>query len=75
MPKLAARVDPLEVDLFEGAARRVREHGLAERDDALFDARDGALEEEEVVVDDAVADEAAHAVFGALLACTFGKRC
>lgn len=64
MAELARGVDPLEVDLLEGLARRVREHALAEGDDALLDAGDAALEQEEVVLDDAVADEAAHAVGG-----------
>ena len=54
-------VDPLELDFLQRFATRVREHGFAEGDDAFLDAWDGAFEEEEVVLDFAVADESAHA--------------
>ena len=56
--ELGRGIDPLEIDLLEGAAGGVHEHALAEGDDALLDTRDTALEEKEVVVDLAVADEA-----------------
>lgn len=58
--KLGRGIDPFEVDLLEGTARGVREHGLAEGHDTLLDTGDGALEHDKVVVDGAVADEASH---------------
>jgi len=58
--ELGGGIDPLEVDLLEGLAGCVDVHGFAEGDDSLLDTRDGALEEEEVVVDRSVADEATH---------------
>jgi hypothetical protein len=61
MAELAGRVDPLEFDLLERFAGGVREHGFAKGDDTLLDARNGALEQHEVVLDLAVFDEAAHA--------------
>ena len=60
--ELGRGVDPLEVDLLEGTAGGVDEHGLAESHDALLDTRDTTLEEDEVVVDLAVTDEATHTV-------------
>lgn len=60
MPELAARIDPLEFHLFQSLSRRVREHRFAECDNALLDTRNGTLEKDEVVLDGAVADEAAH---------------
>lgn len=59
--ELGRGVDPLELDLLEGAAGGVDEHGLAESHDTLLDTRDGTLEENEVVLDLTVADEATHA--------------
>lgn len=59
MPEFTAGVDPFELDFLEGLAGGVRVHGFAEGHDALLDARNGALEEDEVVCDGAVADETA----------------
>ena len=39
----------------------MREHGLSQRHDPLLDAGDGALEDDEVVLDFAVTNETAHA--------------
>ena len=60
MTELGRGVDPLELDLLEGAAGGVDEHGLAEGHDTLLDTRDGTLEKNEVVLDLTVADEATH---------------
>jgi hypothetical protein len=60
--ELGRRIDPLEVDLLESLAGCVDEHRLAESDDPLLDARNGTLEEKEVVVDRSIADESTHAV-------------
>ena len=61
MTELGGCIDPFEVDLLERFAACVREHGFAEGHDSFLDAWDGAFEEDEVVLDFAVADEAAHA--------------
>ena len=58
--ELGGSVDPFQLDFFQRLARGVRVHGFAEGHDAFLDARDGALEEDEVVFDFAVVDEAAH---------------
>ena len=60
MTELAAGIDPFEIDLLECAARGVHEHGLAESHDALLHAWNGTLQEDVVVLDNAVAHEAAH---------------
>ena len=57
MAKLGRGVDPLEVDLLEGPAGGVGEHGLAEGHDTLLGTRDRALDHDEVVLDLAIADE------------------
>lgn len=57
MTKLGGGIDPFEVDLLEGTAGCVGEHGLAESHDTLLDTRDGALDHDEVVVDLTIADE------------------
>lgn len=62
MTEFGRGVDPLEVDLLEGLAGGVGVEGFAEGDDALLDARDGALEQYEVVLDLAVVYEAAQTV-------------
>lgn len=62
MTELAGGVDPLELDLLERTAGGVGEHGLAERHNPLLDTRDGTLEQNEVVLDLAVANEATHTV-------------
>lgn len=61
MTELRGGVDPLELDLLEGLAGGVDEHGLAESHDSLLDTGNGALDHDEVVVDLAVANEATHA--------------
>lgn len=72
--ELGRGIDPLEGDLLVGTARGVDEHGLAESDNTLLGAGDGALDHDEVVVDLAVADEATEA--GVMLANTFfGETC
>ena len=50
--------DPLERDLLEGLAGGVVDEGLAEGDDTLLDTGAGSLDDDEVVLDDTVADEA-----------------
>ena len=62
MTELGRGVDPLEVDLLERPTARVREHGLAEGHDPLLDARNGALEQNVVVLDLTVADEATETI-------------
>ena len=57
MAELGRRVDPFELHLLQRLSRRVYEHRLAQRHDALLDARNGTLDHDEVVVDLAVADE------------------
>ena len=58
--ELRRRVDELELDLLEVATRRVHHQRFAEGDDTLLRARDGALQDDEVVLDDTVVREAAH---------------
>jgi hypothetical protein len=59
--ELGRGVDPLELDLLERPPAGVGEHGLAQGHDALLDTRAVTLEENEVVLDLTVADEATHA--------------
>jgi hypothetical protein len=58
--ELGRGVDPLELDLLERPPAGVDEHGLAQGHDALLDTRAVALEENKVVLDLTVADEATH---------------
>lgn len=60
MTKLGARIDELELNLLQVSAARVDHEGFADGDDALLGARDGPLEHDEVVLDDAVVGEPAH---------------
>ena len=60
MTEFRSSVDPFEIDLFQRFPARMREHGFAEGHDSLLDARDRAFEENEVVLDFSVPDEAAH---------------
>ena len=62
MTKLTRRVYPFQVHLLERLPARVREHGFSKRHDAFLDTRHRTLEDYEVVVDFAVADETTHAV-------------
>ena len=59
--ELGRGVDPLELDLLERPSAGVDEHGLAQSHDTLLDTRAVAFEENEVVLDLTVADEATHA--------------
>ena len=61
MPELGRSVDPLEFDLLERLAVRVREHGLAQRDDSFLDARNGTFDEHKVVLDLSIPNETTHA--------------
>jgi hypothetical protein len=56
--ELGRGVDPLELDLLEGLAGGVSEHGLAESHDSLLDTRDGALDHDEVILNLTITDEA-----------------
>jgi len=58
--ELGRSVDPFELDLLKCLAGCVREHGFSESDDSLLDTWNGALEENEVVLDLTVADKATH---------------
>jgi hypothetical protein len=58
--ELRGGVNPFQVDLLQGLSRCVHEHGLAEGHDSLLDTRDGALEDDEVVLDLTVSDKATH---------------
>lgn len=58
MTELGRSVDPFELDLLGGTAAGLRVKGLAEGHDTLLDTGDGALEDQEVVLDLTVADEA-----------------
>ena len=60
MTELGRGVDPFEVDLLEGLAGGVCVEGLAEGDDSLLDTGDGALEQDEIVLDLTVVDESAE---------------
>lgn len=60
MTELGGGVDPFELDLLERPPAGVDEHALAECDNSLLDTRASTLEEEEVVLDLTVADEATH---------------
>lgn len=64
MAELRRCVDPLQVDLLQSLSRRVYEHGLAEGHDPLLDTRDGALEDDKVVLDLAISNEATHTAEG-----------
>lgn len=63
MTELGSSVDPFEVDLLQSLARGVREHGLAERHNTLLDTGNGALDENKVVVDLTITDEATETVW------------
>ena len=60
--ELRRGVDPFQLDLLQRSPAGVREHGFAEGHDALLNTGNGALEEDEVVLDLAVADETTHTV-------------
>jgi hypothetical protein len=58
--ELGGGIDPLELNLLEGSAGGVDEHGLAESHDTLLNTWDGTLNDDEVVLDLTVSDEATH---------------
>jgi hypothetical protein len=58
--ELAAGVDPLEVDGLLGSGGGLGDEGLAEGDDALDDAWNGALEHNPILSDDTVVGEASE---------------
>ena len=64
--ELRRGVDELELDLLEIPTRSVNHEGLADGDDTLLRAGDGALQHEVVVLDDTVVREAAHGGNGLL---------
>ena len=58
MTELGGGVDPLEVDLLGGPSAGLGVKGLAQGHDTLLNTRDGTLEQDEVVLNLTVADEA-----------------
>merc|ERR1719231_1090325 len=60
--ELGRRVDELERDLLGGVAARLLEERLAQRDDALLGADDGALDHDVVLLDQAIVRPAADRV-------------
>lgn len=58
--ELRRRVDPLELHLFQRPPAGVNEHGLAQSNNALLDTGAVTLEQEKVILDLTVADEATH---------------
>ena len=58
--ELRRRVDELELHLLEIPTRSVDHERLADGDDTLLGAGDGALQHNEVVLDDTVMGEATH---------------
>jgi len=66
VPKLGGGIDELELDLLEISAGGVDHKRLADSDDALLRSRDGALDHEEVVLDNTVVGEATHGGDGLL---------
>ena len=64
--ELRRSVDELELDLLEITTGGVDHERLAEGDDTLLGTGDGALEHEEVVLDDTIVGEATHGRDGLL---------
>jgi len=56
--ELGGGIDPLELDLLGSAAVGLGVQSLAQGHDALLDTGNGALEQEEIVLDLTVVDEA-----------------
>lgn len=67
MTEFGRGVDPFEVDLLKGLARSVGVERFTESDDSLLDTRNGALEQDEVVLDLTIVDESSQTI--RLLAC------
>jgi len=66
MTKLGGSVDELELDLLLSPALGIDEDTLAESNGALLDARDAALDHDEVLLDDTEVREATHGSDGLL---------
>lgn len=62
MTELGGGVDPLEVDLLGGPSAGLGVEGLAEGHDTLLNTRDGTLDQDVVVLNLTVVDEATEAV-------------
>lgn len=62
MAEFGRGVDPLEVDLLECLSADLRVQGLAEGEHTLLGTRNGALDNDKVVLDLAVADETTETV-------------
>jgi len=60
--ELGGGVDPLEVDLLGGPSAGLGVQGLAEGHDTLLNTRDGTLDQDVVVLNLTVVDEATKAV-------------
>ena len=75
MTELGGGIDPLEVDLLESTAAGLGVQGLAQSHDALLDTGNGTLDEDPVVLDLTVVDEATKAVkLLVLKILTWGKK-
>lgn len=62
MTELGRGVDPLEIRLLRSPPAGLGVQGLTERHDTLLNTRDGALDQEEVVLNLTVVDETTHTV-------------
>jgi len=58
--ELGGGINPLELNLLKRPAGGMDEHGLAESHDTLLDTRTRTLDQDEVVVDDTIADPSTH---------------
>ena len=72
--ELGRSVDELELDLLQVPPGSVHHERLAEGDDTLLGTGNGALEHEEVVLDDTVVGEATHWGDGLLRDIVLGGR-
>lgn len=71
--ELGRGIDELEGDLFQSGALGLSEERLAEGDDSLLHARAGALDHEEVLIEDTVVREATHGGDGLLSQIKLGR--
>lgn len=62
MPELGRGVDPFELRLLRGSPAGLGVKSLAQGHHTLLDTGGGSLEEDKVVLDLTVVDEATHAV-------------
>lgn len=60
MAELGGGVNELELHLLQIPTRGVDHEGFAEGDNTLLGSGDGALDDEEVILDDTVVGEATH---------------